>query len=58
MRRREPLRPGDQVQLASGRTVVLSRRRDDGSWLAQYIEDAGKQSDEYVIVPEKELEDS
>jgi hypothetical protein len=53
--RRQPFRPGDQVTLASGRKVVLSRKRDDGSWLAQYIEDAEKQSDVYIVVPEKDL---
>lgn len=48
-------RPGDQVELASGRKVVLCRELDDRTWMAQYLEDAKKQSDEYIIVRAEEL---
>ena len=48
-------RPGDQVELASGRKVVLSRERDDGTWLAQYVEDAQKQSNNYLVVRAEEF---
>jgi hypothetical protein len=50
-----PFRPGDQVKLASGRTVILCRRRDDGTWIAQYVEDAKQQTEEYIMVAEKDL---
>lgn len=48
-------RPGDQVELASGRLVVLCEDRDDGTWMAQYIEDAKKQNDEHIIVRVEEF---
>jgi hypothetical protein len=52
----EPL-PGDQFKLASGRTVVLTRRLGEDSWLAQYVEDAQRKEGSYdhLVVREAEL---
>jgi predicted kinase len=52
--KREPM-PGDQFTLSSGRKVVLHSKLPDGSWKAQYLENALKRVEEFVIIHPKEL---